>query len=59
MIKGTGCFSNEFIKLGKFHQWGLELIEENDTVANYSVGIVEYSDGTIDVVLPQNIKFLK
>lgn len=46
---------------GFFHQWGLEIITEEDTGAKLqkTVGIVEDSKGEIHKVDPELIKFEK
>lgn len=45
-------------KKGLFHAWGTETIETNDTVSNYSVGIVENIEtGVIVTPMPSWITF--
>lgn len=44
---------------GLFHQWGVEYEEINDYgVGNYSVAIVELSNGEIVMPFASNIQFL-
>jgi len=58
VIEGTGCYS-DFIYNGHFHTWGLALAESSETMASYSVGLVEMNDGGyIEEVLPSNIQFI-
>jgi hypothetical protein len=57
-IAGTNCFETDFINDGIFHQWGLETTESNYELINRTVAIIEQPDGTIENVLPENIKFL-
>lgn len=57
-VPGTGRMSDEYLMPGKFHQWGLESVETNESTTNYSVGIVEMPDGTVQTITPNNIKFV-
>ena len=42
-----------------FHQFGLELEGSvGERSSSYSVAIVEYPDGSVDTVAPQDIRFL-
>ncbi|MCU0414188.1 MAG: hypothetical protein MUE91_07290 [Ignavibacteriaceae bacterium] len=42
----------------KFHQWGLEIIEDNNGgISNYTTGIIEHEDGQIECVHPSCLKF--
>ena len=43
---------------GLFHQFGLDYEEFGESVANYSIGIVELSDGTIVNVKTDLLKFI-
>ena len=54
---GTACWS-EFKYEGLFHQWGNACTEGETSFGNYSVALIELSDGTIEEVLPTNIKFI-
>ena len=54
---GTACWS-DFLYEGWFHQWGAATLESEQGYGNYSVALVELFDGTIEEVLPTNIKFL-
>jgi len=42
---------------GKFHGWGLEIDGDSEVRASFSVGIVEFPDGSITTVLPSDIQF--
>lgn len=44
--------------LGDFHQWGCDYEEFETGPGNYTVGIVEDSDGKIHQPFPENIVFL-
>ena len=55
---GTNCWEDEFPHVGVFHQWANKYEESTEGFGNYTVGLVELPDGTIEEVLPQNIKFI-
>lgn len=57
-LPGTGCWS-DFIHEGIFHQWASAYEESENGFANFTVGLVELPDGTIESVLPSNIKFIE
>ncbi len=44
---------------GLFHQWGCDYEEFETGPGNYSVGIVELEDGSVQRLLPENIKFVE
>ncbi len=52
-------WSAEFIQPGLFHKWGNAFEEFESGPGNYTVAIVELPDGTIEEVLPSNVKFIK
>lgn len=54
---GTACWS-DFNYGGLFHQWTNTFEESNAGFGNYTVGLIELSDGTIEQVLSTNIKFI-
>jgi len=56
-VKGTGCFEPEFNHEGLFHGWGVSYEELETGAGNYTVAIVELKDGTIEEVMPKNVKF--
>ena len=56
--QGTGCWEKEFTGQGIFHQWASAYEEFETGAGNYTVALVELPDGTINEVLPSNIKFL-
>ena len=56
--KGTNCWEDEFTHVGVFHQWANEYEEFENGAVNYTVALVELPDGTIEEVLPQNLKFI-
>lgn len=43
---------------GLFHQWGNEYEELDTGAGNYSVGLVELQDGTMETFIPQRIRFI-
>jgi len=55
---GTQCWEAEFCNTGLFHQWAVTYEETSAGFANYTVGLIELFDGTIESVLPSQIKFL-
>ena len=44
---------------GDFHGWGTELFEQEQGSTNYSVGLIEKSDGSIAMVHPSLIQFVR
>lgn len=56
-VPGTGCMG-DFIHAGVFHEWGATYEEFDNGPGNYTVALVELSDGTIEEVIPSNIKFI-
>ena len=56
-VPGTGTWS-DFTYYGYFHQWGLASQEDDRGLSSYSIGLVECSDGTVEEVLPGNLKFI-
>lgn len=43
----------------KFHQFGMDYEEFENGPGNYSTAIVEWPDGTVEMVRADRIKFLK
>lgn len=41
-----------------FHHWGVDTIEADTGFGNYTVAVVEYPDGRVDIFPPANILFL-
>ena len=58
-IEGTNCWEKEFTNDGIFHQWANAYTEFESGAGNYTVALIELSDGTISEVLPINIKFVE
>ena len=56
---GTSCWEKEFQNHGVFHQWANAYEESSQGFGNYTVGLVEMSDGTIGEILPNNLKFVE
>lgn len=57
--EGTNCWEKDFIHEGLFHIWGCSYEEFETGAGNFTVALVELSDGTIESVLPTNIKFIE
>ena len=57
-VAGTGCWQKDFENAGLFHQWGTSYEEFESGAGNFTVAIVEMPDGTIEQVLPENLKFV-
>ena len=57
-VEGTGGFEPEFINEGVFHQWASSYEEFEQGAGNFTVALVELQNGTIEEVLPKNIKFI-
>ena len=56
---GTNCWEKGFSNEGLFHQWGVDFSQGNDgSMGNYTIALVEKYDGTIESVIPQNLKFI-
>lgn len=53
---GQGWETVESFK-GKFHQWGLEVWEQEPASVSYSVAILERPDGQIETVPPHLVRF--
>ena len=41
-----------------FHQWGAILAETTEQISNYTMGIVELSNGEVKLINPEYIKFI-
>lgn len=57
-LEGTNCWESDFIHEGLFHQWASMYEESSKGFGNYTVGLIELEDGTMEQVLPSNIKFV-
>ena len=51
----TGCFEKNFPNKGKFMGWGIKTYQDQPT----TVGIIKLKNGTVKMILPSNIKFIK
>lgn len=56
--EGTNCWEKDFQNVGFFHQWANAYEESSEGFGNYTVALVEMTDGTIEQVLPSNLKFV-
>ena len=52
-----GYWEEGFTNEGIFHQWASAFEEFESGPGNYTVALVETPDGTVQSVLPSNIKF--
>lgn len=52
-----GHYSEEYTGIGYFHQWGVSWEEVGNNTVNYTIGIIELEDGTIQEIPAFNIKF--
>ena len=51
-------YQKEFEIEGLFHQWGLDCLGDDEGFSNFTVAIVETSDGLVHKVEPSNLKFI-
>lgn len=56
--EGNKKVGNKDLREGRFHQWGSEYEEFESGPGNYTVAVIEFADGTIGTVMPENIRFL-
>ena len=56
-VPGTGCYEKDFTQEGVFLDWGIEYVD-NGTGATFTVALVMLSDGTVEKVCVENIKFI-
>lgn len=57
-VRIGGHWEEEFLNEGIFHQFGNAYEDFGEQIGNYTVALIEKSDGTIEEVLPINIKFV-
>lgn len=57
--EGTGCWEDDFIHKGIFHQWANTYEEFESGAGNYTVALVEIESGEIVEVLPSKITFIE
>lgn len=55
---GTNTWEAGFSGEGLFHCWGFGYEEFESGAGNYTYAIIELPDGTIEEVLPSNVKFI-
>lgn len=58
VFNGKNWTYGDFTNPGTFHQWANGYEEFESGPGNYSYAIIELEDGTIEEVLPSNIKFV-
>jgi hypothetical protein len=58
LVEGTNCWSKGYSNAGYFHQWANAYEEFESGAGNYTVAIIELSDGKIVEVLPSNVMFV-
>jgi len=56
--EGTNCWEKDFPNAGLFHQWASAYEESSEGFGNYTVALVEMTDGAIEQVLPSSLKFV-
>jgi hypothetical protein len=57
--RGTRCWDEDFIHEGVFLQWGSACEETDNGMGTYTIALVRLPDGTVEEVLPTNVKFLE
>ena len=55
--KNNNYLGKKKIGEGKFHQWGTDFEEFDTGPGNYTVAIIELSDGNIETFTPDMIRF--
>jgi hypothetical protein len=55
---GTAAYSSDYDTDGLFHGWGYESTDSDNALVMDTYGIIEKSDGTIEHVIPNKIKFI-
>lgn len=58
VVPGTGKWQSDFPNTGLFHQWANDYEEFEHGPGNFTVAIIELSDGSIVTIPPQHVKFL-
>jgi len=63
VIPGTGCRSTEFNQEAIFETWAISYDTQNDCNGNiiplqYTAALVILPDGTLEEVVPSNLKFI-
>lgn len=56
-VAGTGGFETNYPNKGHFHTFGLDYEEFEIGAASFTVAIIELENGTIELVLPEEMKF--
>lgn len=56
-VPNTGRYEDGFSLNGKFHQWGLAMEDTGETVASYTIGLIEDENGVIYEMIPTHIVF--
>lgn len=57
-VPDTGCWQKDFKNKGVFHQWASAYENHGENAGNYTIALVELPDGTMQEILPINIKFI-
>lgn len=58
-IPDTGRWEDDFTHPGELLCWGVEYEELEQAVGQYTVAVVKNPDGTVETVLPSNVKFVE
>lgn len=51
-------WESEAAGTGWFHCWGLEVDSKEESVASFTVAVVEREDGSITTWMPERVRFL-
>lgn len=54
----TNIFEEVEVGLGRFHQFGMGIEEDERGFSNFSIAIVEMQDGTVKTPMASMIKFI-
>lgn len=52
-----GEMKKVLIKVGYFHGWGLELNESDTISVSFTIALIEFPDGTVELIHPSLIRF--
>ena len=56
--KGGHC-EEDYNTPADFHEWGLDTVEVGESIASFSVALVELKDGTMISISPDRVKFIR
>lgn len=63
VIPGTGCYETGYSTEALFESWGISYDTENDcngnrVVMQFTMALVILPDGTLEEIIPSNLKFI-